>query len=139
MASPVTTETYIKAKSEPNTTSRPAEETRGRQIGWLLTGLSGGDRVDHELGRRCSICRRHWSVIIEVYVCEHDQPMGRIPHELKAVRQSFVSQRPNLTGPLNLLACTQDTTKPIAQQKKVELQACCSMYAWTTKQREKDR
>lgn len=37
--------------------------------------------------------------------------MGRIPLELEAVRQRVVSQRPNLTDPLNLFTCTQDTNE----------------------------
>ena len=67
------------------------------------------------------------------------QPMDPISHEVKAVRRSFVSQRPNLTDPLNLFACTQDTTKPIAQQTKVELQACCRMYASVGDQQSKNK
>ncbi|EGO61094.1 hypothetical protein NEUTE1DRAFT_107646 [Neurospora tetrasperma FGSC 2508] len=34
------------AKPERNTTSRPTEDIRGCQIGWLLAGLGGGDGVD---------------------------------------------------------------------------------------------
>ncbi|KAL0465563.1 hypothetical protein QR685DRAFT_408925, partial [Neurospora intermedia] len=34
------------AKPEGNPTSRPTEDVRGCQIGWLLAGLGGGDGVD---------------------------------------------------------------------------------------------